>query len=330
MGALMDGGHSDGPVTTSGGEQHRQEGAGAVWIYVAGAARSGSTLLGVLAGQMAQGFNCGELCELWRRLATGGACECGADLDRCDVWSAVVTEIERSLGPRFAPMVAAHDRHHRYRTRLAREFPRVEHGDRILRWATERAVEKVTGAPVIIDTSKTRTGLLAAAGRRRPMIVIHLVRDPRGVVYSWLRPKALPGGSPVLRPRSAWQSARRWSLGNARLEYALAQVTRSEPTVSSLRVTYEALAADPDRALEPLVRAIDVTQGDQPVPTGHGIAGNTVLYERAPVTLDQRWQREMSRRDQLATVALTAPLLLRYGYPLVPRGGPDRPHRTSA
>lgn len=285
------------------------------WVYVAGSGRSGSTLLGVLASKATHAFNCGELGKLWRRYGAGLPCECGVALPDCGVWSEVASRVRRALGTGFADATAVYDR--RGRSRWARRLPRYSALDHALRQATERAVENVTGASAIVDTSKTPLFVPLAAHRPRPLVIVHLVRDPRGVAYSTLRAKDLPDAGVSLPGFPPSRTSRQWTLDNCQTEYAMWRAGR-RPWVSTLRMTYEALAADPHRALRPVVDLIDGRGREPSSVTGHGVVGNTVLYNEAPVAVDRRWQTGMSPRDRAVTVALTAPLLRRYGYPLRP------------
>ena len=80
------------------------------------------------------------------------------------------------------------------------------------------------------------------------------------------------------------------------------------------------LADDPQQAVAPIVDLIGGAHWTGNPWSGHAIAGNNALYEETSVQLDRRWHRNMSRRDRAVTVALTAPLLYRYGYPLGVQG----------
>ena len=88
------------------------------------------------------------------------------------------------------------------------------------------------------------------------------------------------------------------------------------PWVVPTRLTYDQLADDPQQAVAPIVDLIGGAHSAPSPWSGHAIAGNNALYEETAVHLDRRWHRNMSRRDRAVTVALTAPLLYRYGYPL--------------
>jgi len=295
-----------------------QQGSGPVWAYVAGSGRSGSTLLGVLMTRATQGFNCGELRELWDSLEAGRRCQCGSVLADCRLWSSVVEDVHRTMGPELAPALAERRERRRW-SRFARRFAWLSPLDIALRNASERAIERVTSAPVIIDVSKLQQALATAIRRPRRMVVVHLVRDPRGVAFSRRRAKEIPHLSVVLPSHPVWKSARRWDLDNVQTEYRLWQA-RHMPWIVPTRLTYEQLADDPQKAVAPIVDLIGGAHSAPSPWSGHAIAGNNALYEETSVQLDRRWHRNMSRRDRAVTVALTAPLLYRYGYPLGVQG----------
>ena len=56
---------------------------------------------------------------------------------------------------------------------------------------------------------------------------------------------------------------------------------------------------------------------DKPAP-GHSVAGNEHGRQSGVTAIapDMAWQTEMGRADRLLAPAATAPLLIRYGYPL--------------
>lgn len=303
--------------------------APACWVYVAGVGRSGSTLLSVLVARAAGAINCGELCELWARRDEGARCECGAALGTCEIWSAVHAEVAAAMGPRFAEAAR--------RLTVPPSLVAKVAGRRLgpeqvaLRVATEQAVERVTGATVVVDASKRVSVLRTALARPRPLVVVHLVRDPRGVAFSAMRAKALPDRSGVTLPaRRVWRTAALWSRTNARIE-AVAHPGRTSASVAVLRVAYEDLADDPEAVVARVVAAMPADSltpvGGGPgrargsAAAGHGIAGNAALYRSAPVTLDRRWVDGLRRPARLLTNVLTARGRRRYGYPSSPGPG---------
>jgi LPS sulfotransferase NodH len=284
------------------------------WVYVASSRRSGSTLLGVLIAQASGGFNVGEMWQLWRRLEEAKPCQCGLAVGDCPVWSRVVAGVRSRLGAATDDAVARYDRHLHYRSPIARLSTRVDANDIALRAATEAALEDVVGASVYVDVSKKPVFLESAVRRPRPVVVVHLVRDPRGVTYSNLRAKPMPAADAVFPRIPAWHGSGRWSRDNLQIEYTLARLARRFPSATVLRVAYEELASSPEQVVARVTEAVGSVPRSSAATSGHGIAGNAALYQPAPVTLDRRWERGMSRRDQMTVLALTAPLLRRYGY----------------
>jgi hypothetical protein len=291
------------------------------WVFVAGEGRSGTTLLGVLVAQATGAFNCGELRQLWDRMATGGRCECGVELAQCEIWSAVAADVRRTLGAPARELIGRYTRPLRRHEKL--RFTHPDAGSVVLRRTTEEAVERVTGASVLVDASKGPSDLAAAMQRPRPLLVLHLVRDPRGVTFSWRRSKPLPSDAGLtIAPAAAWKIAVLWSRNNQLIERLLRGARASGSEVLPMRLTYEQLASDPERMLAAITRAAlyeTMPAGGQP---GHGIVGNAALYEARPVVVDDRWTHEMSWWDKATASVLTAPFLHHYGYPLWP---PTRP-----
>jgi hypothetical protein len=297
---------------------------GAPWIYVAGAGRSGSTLLGALLGQAAGAFDCGELVQLWSRLGARRLCQCGVEVTKCEVWAAVAAEVRRTLGPRSVEDAAARIDDLRSPHPYLHP-PRPTAADVELRVATERAVEQVTGARAFVDTSKSPFGLSTALARQRCLSVVHLVRDPRAVAYSNLHPRADPARSGALqRRRPLWRTSLLWDRQNYLTERLISDAHRQRPRVPSVRLTYEELVTEPDRALDqvlavlglPVPRAGATAEATAAATRGHAVAGNPVLFDRTPVESDRRWRGGMARREMALVAALTVPLLRRYGYPL--------------
>ena len=285
------------------------------WVYVAGSGRSGTTLLGRLLEEASRGFDCGELVHLWPARARGWSCECGELVTDCPVWSEVAGDVRRHVA-------VGTDREATERMRRLVVPPPLTYVRRLrpaahdvaLRSATERAVERVTGADVLIDTSKRLLPLAVATAVDRPLTIIHLVRDPRGVAYSNLQPKRDParGGAFVIAPRPARVSAWRWLAANALTERVLLQEGRGSGVVRATRLRYEDIVRDAGAALEPVVGT--TPPGSREACQRHTIAGNPSRFDRPVVSEDRRWRDGLDRRSRLVVNVVTAPLAARYGY----------------
>ena len=66
-------------------------------IYIAGAGRSGSTLLARILGQLDGFVSVGEVRHLWRTgaplLASDQLCGCGRSYESCPLWGAVIPDV---------------------------------------------------------------------------------------------------------------------------------------------------------------------------------------------------------------------------------------------
>lgn len=295
-------------------------------LMIAGAGRSGSTLLERLLETSPGAVAVGELAEIWQRgLIENERCGCGEPFRACPFWSRVgdrafagwanvdpqrMIHLERRgrIGPLPLDVLGM--------GRLRRE-ERNEYGAAILRILV--AVAEESGAATVIDSSKWPRHLAVLRRLGLPLSVVHLIRDPRAVAHSWAlaTPKPhepTPGeGMRTYRPLG---SAARWVLFNLLVDAAAAGGT---PT---LRLTYDELARRPAAAIDRVhsatgVRAQLALAPDRrtaKLPHGHGIAGNPMRFRAGEVTLspDERWRTRMSGIDKAIVIALCGPLWRRY------------------
>lgn len=291
------------------------------WLFVAGQDRSGSTLVGGVLARELGGFDCGELHGLWVGLVEGRTCGCGVRLAACPLWSAVADEAcaAAGLGDWEEAAAIMRDRLRR-RHLLTPRLPAPRVAELRLRRATEAAVERLVGAPVVVDTSKLSSVLWTAAHIPRPLGVVHLVRDPRAVAFSQARPTPSPwrDGAPMRR-RPPLLSASDWLRAQVTTERVVRHRDRVPAQPVAVRVRYEDLPGALDAAIGSIAGALHLDRrpaGDDEG-TRHTIGGNTVRHGGRTVVRNERWRDEMPALARIATTALTAPLLGRYGYRVV-------------
>jgi hypothetical protein len=193
-----------------------------------------------------------------------------------------------------------------------------------------RAIREQTQSRVVVDASKLPLyGYALGTVPEIDLYVVHVVRDPRAVVYSWRRKKPNPGmkGAGVLMPqRGPTRNSLEWDLCNAATE---AFWGRSPQRY--LRLRYEDLVEEPRASVK---RMLDlVGEGGAPLPfvsergvefgPNHNVRGNPNRFQTGTVELrpDREWAGRIGRKDRAVATALTLPLLGRYGYPInLPRG----------
>ena len=301
-------------------------------LYIGGFGRSGSTLVERILGQLPGFCSAGELVFLWQRgLAENQLCGCGAAFSDCDFWTRVgKTAFGGWDQVDAAEMIALKHEVDRNRYIPAMVAPRLRPAaraamDRYTGVLSQlyRAIAEVAGARVVIDASKhASTAFLL---RRVPGVdlrVVHLVRDPRGVAYSWtkeVRKPEVTGDDAFMPVYSPASSGRQWVAYNL-LFQALGALGET------LVLRYEDLLSDPRRYLErvlgytgePATPEAFSFLGDGWVDLGvdHTVAGNPMRFHRGrlDLRLDQAWTTKLPRRDRRVVTAITWPLQLRYGY----------------
>jgi hypothetical protein len=197
------------------------------------------------------------------------------------------------------------------------------------------AIARVTGARVVVDSSKEPTD--AAMIRLLPdtsAYFIHIVRDPRGNVFSSVRARS--GGKPQVKShwRRSGYAALSWMAGNI----AATAVRRAHGRQRSLRIRYEDLVETPDLTLSriagfvgepvPVPAAEDGTMVMEPT---HTVCGNENRFRTGRVLFaqDTAWQNNLRALDRYVVTAICSPLMLRYGYRLIPQGASSSDARTS-
>ncbi|HEY8473461.1 MAG TPA: sulfotransferase [Natronosporangium sp.] len=297
-------------------------------LFLGGLGRSGTTLVERILGQLPGAVGLGEVVHLWQRdLRDGERCGCGAPFQRCAFWRAVGdhafggwhrVDVDRIL-------------------HLQRTVERTRHVPRLaLRASPEvrayagyyrrvyAAAAAVTGAELVIDSSKHSA--LAWCLRHDPALdlrVVQVIRDPRGVAYSWTKRVHRPesdGGEMTRYPPA--RSALLWNAQNA----ALAALGWCGTPL--LRLRYERFLADPRAAVRALARFAGLDPAalrldflaDRAVTLGpgHSAAGNPMRFAvgTVPLRTDDAWRRELPRRHRRLVGALCLPLLAAYRYPL--------------
>ena len=301
--------------------------------YIAGAGRSGSTLLAMLLGAIPGCVSIGELRHMWRRgIQLNQRCGCGEPFWDCPFWSGVgdrafggwdnaphqrMLDLQRRVDrfrqlPRLATMpVAAGVR------RTVDEYA-VNTG------RVYRAVEQVAQAPTVVDSSKSPT--FAVILQRVPGIdpvVLHLIRDSRAVAHSWSRRRPMPEvveGEAYMATYGPARAAIDWARSNLAIEAA------HLAGIASTRLRYEALVRAAPQELARIRSALGLTAAQTALLTApavevgvqHTVAGNPARFSGDQVRLrpDEEWKSAMTARDRRMVAGLTWPLLAAYKYPL--------------
>ena len=322
-------------MTFGAGEPARPAAPTAVLLLAS--PRSGTTLLGMLLDLHPDVCFVGELSHYQTSLSKDVECPCGEPISRCPLWSVVgdapswdgagapsrreaaatVAGLQAEMRRPAAVLRALLGRP----TEAQRRY--IDYLDR-LRGDLARASD----ARVVVDTSKRNLVevLLRASIGSTPIEVVHLHRDPRGVVMSrlasWRRSWADSSSRRGLVARIGWPivllNAWRWTRVNATALAITRRLRRhGRPTT---RMAYEELIAEPQKQIGRLLAELHLDPHDAAeawvapdqavmVPN-HSIRGNRVRHSTGALTMsvDDRWRHDLPRSMQLAVQLITAPV----------------------
>ena len=302
-------------------------------LFVGGMGRSGSTLIERLIGQIDGMCNLGEVVYLADRgVRHNERCGCGDLFLDCPFW----TKVGDIAFSGWSNVDVDH------RDELFHRVDDVKYTPQMLlpRWTrrfngdreeyTEffrrlyAAAAEVSGASVIVDSSKVTS--LAYALSHDPGLnlrLLHLVRDPRGVAFSWTRKVRRPEITdreefmPQYRPS---YMAALWSGHNLLL--AALRLRR----VPTLRLNYEQFTADPRGALASVAAfahrpdaGLSFVGADGTSVTlaqTHSVAGNPMRFQTGTVEVrrDTRWREGMPRGAKNVVSLMTLPIARLFGY----------------
>jgi hypothetical protein len=268
----------------------------------------------------------GELRYVWSRgLRQNMLCGCGVPFRDCEFWRAVLARVYGSLeAAPAAELEALQDSvsafwHLPFLLSPARTPAFDRRVTRFIDHLTALcdAIRAESGADTIVDSSKLPTycfllGRASGPGSR----LVHLVRDSRAVAFSFLRKKRKPDihwREAYMRRFSPLQSAMDWNALNLSME--LVREGR-RPGVDR----YEDLVADPVGWLTARFPGAafpqSLSEGHVPLAANHTVSGNPLRFTMGELKIeaDTEWRDRMRPRDRRLAMALTLPLLARYGY----------------
>jgi hypothetical protein len=266
-------------------------------IYIGGYGRSGSTLLEYLLTTHPSVVGCGEVERHLRRFASNKLCTCGKLAKRCPVWKAFRHKSGRIEGWDHKQLTLA------LLDRVSRRYA------------------------AMIDSSKTAWGsasipfqLCRSLGP--DFLLVHIVRDPRGVVWSAMKPRSRPHkGRHDSSLKAALRSMAGWVGANLACE-----VFGLRHPENYLRLRYEDLVPQPREGIGQILERVSLQPPSHLDPevdrhNRHQLYGNAMRFRPlslASIREDTAWKAEMPNGYQRLVGSLCSPLLRRYGYPVKP------------
>lgn len=305
-------------------------------LYIGGGGRSGSTLLNRMLGQVPGLFSMGELRYIWERgLFENQLCGCGSPFRECPFWGQVG---EEAFGGWDEVDVAGV-------IRLRKAVDRPWHTPWLLGPAVwpgygvklqayvnllgrlYRAIGKVSKAEIIIDSSKIPSyAFILGKVRDIDLRMVHLVRDSRGVAFSWKKRVVKPEitSKVIYMPKySPMTVSLRYLFNNGLLRF-----TNRFTRFPYFFLRYEDLVDQPREMLTQVLSCvghevredtfsfIDSAPGRVFLGTNHMVAGNPMRFNSGEVVLrpDVEWREKMQWTERLLVTMFTFPFLVKFGY----------------
>lgn len=297
-------------------------------VYIGAVGRSGTTLFERTLSTSDRYVALGEMVHIWdRSVVDGEMCGCGEPFDQCPFWQAVG---ERAFGGwsevDLDQLTADRRRVDRNRYIPWLMFPRL--APRSFREARTRLLEVLdrlyeaaayvagTDDVTLVDSSKHPSYLyLLRSMPSHDVRLLHVVRDPRGVAYSWSKVVQRPESDTAMEQLSTARAIARWTSHNLLFQAApLRGVPRR-------RLPYARFVSSPGeigRTADDLIAvpntepAAELAIDGQLVDLGvdHTVSGNPTRFTLGPLTLrtDEAWRKSMPKRQQLTVAILTTPL----------------------
>lgn len=300
-------------------------------IFVGGSGRSGSTLVDRIIGQLPGYVSTGELRTVWLAgLGENRLCGCGQPFLDCPFWQRVGEEAFGGWSNVDANEAEAALASFSYLDALRRLRPgsspapaRENDLTRLMERLYAGIAAAADGATIVDSSKGPRYALILSSVPAIDLRAIHLVRDSRGVAYSWSKEVTRPDtpGRDVQMPRfGAALASARWITHNAYMEL----LGRRVPVT---RLRYESLMENPRgellRVLADLGQAVPSKTGlsflgDDSVrlAPSHTVMGNPMRMATGdiPLRTDDAWRRNLPKLQRGQVTAMTWPMLIRYGY----------------
>lgn len=301
-------------------------------LYVAGAGRSGSTVLANILGEVEGFCSVGEIRHIWDGIVNGWFCGCGTPLRECAFWADVLTSAYGG-SQQVDAMQLRNLRDRGLRSRhllLPGMAPRKMTSEFLQAYLTATkklyvAIYALTRSRVIVDASKAASyRYLLANVLGFEVYTLHLVRDPRAVAYAWWyrRKRRSPQGSLELLDRyHPIETALRWHESNALTR----RMSACRPDRYRL-VRYEDFVRNPQQILTSVLEWVGADTAQLPfagqhvtLSTHHTVSGNPERFRRGRIHIkadEEEWRTKMSYIYWMLVSAITWPESRKYNYPL--------------
>lgn len=192
-------------------------------IYIAGNGHSGSTLLDLIIGSSnpRKIFSAGELTFITRDSIFDELCSCEKNIQNCEVWSKIFKIWNTHMNISYEEYKQLRNKYDLNKNFINIFLNHISPSSDFITYCENtlllfKAIKKVTGTSVIVDSSKVAPRI-AALSRISNLKIIHICRDFSGVLNSAKRnhKKNIKAGYEAdSKPRNSYKVCFDWILNN--------------------------------------------------------------------------------------------------------------------
>lgn len=271
-------------------------------VFILGSGHCGSTLLDLLLSSHKKVCGVGELHKLKGYIENGNVCTCHKAINNCSLWSDIIQDFDTD------PVLKV-DRDKIDFLLNNRTFTYVDNSTQIDKetYISEhehiyQAIVDATECEIIVDSSKkvNRVELLKESNIIDP-VVIHLVRDGRGVLWSYKK-----------KYSNTISFIWKWIAENMKTE-----IIRQRNNLDSILVRYKDLASDTETELQKILKFIGLQYNPSILQfrdkEQHQVGGNRMrLKSGSEIKEDTEWKERLSLSDKMLFWLLAGWLQIRY------------------
>lgn len=306
-------------------------------IYIMGAGRSGSSILGEAIGMLPRTLHLGEILGIFDYCLDKNekiVCSCGNFYEKCPFWNKLMV---KTFGDEWKSVIIPFRVLGKLPTTKKILFEKIFHGSVFSEINTMSRINfllknalSITNSEIIVDSSKSIPyAILMKNSPLFNIFLIHLVRDPRAVLYSWLhRPIQIydeDQNKSILRTRTLIEGAFEWIYSDIG-----AHILRlfGYPFIE---VLYEDFIKNPEEIIQNIMKAakqqgIFLEYSEEIINRlynkkvdfqGHWSGGNPRLKNKSglnSIEIDNHWVSDRTIAERFLANLLFFPWLIYYGY----------------
>jgi len=278
-------------------------------VYLLGPGRSGTTVLATILGNHKDIYSLGEMHQFYDHIRDNLNCSCGAELSDCEFWGKILDTMP--WVKKNAVNIQALSDELEYHSSIPRHLLHLHNKEKIESYNSFQtqifnSCTKQTNSKILLDSAKY-IGRWHSLKKNRSIQLkgIYLVRDVRGVIYSFKK-KVQTSRTPL----------------SAMVYYVLVNMLAQLITMfdkNVIKIKYEDLFLETETAIVRIcehlgvdsLELIEKIKENKDFEIGHIIGGNRLRNNRTiKLHFDEKWKSNMPKWEQKWYYLCAFPLML--------------------